>query len=92
MHTCINFDCDICLDSRETNVSLPQSTIANGTLFAHIFVGPDNLQPHIPKNYGRFKIITVPLTKYLPPSTTEFNLVTGEYEVFIALLLNFHNS
>ena len=81
------FNCDICLGSRKTNYRQWDKT-----LIAHIFVGPDNLQPQIPINYGRFKIITVPLTKYLPPSTTEFNLVTGEYEVFIALLLNFHNT
>ncbi len=70
-----------CFLCRESNATLPLSTINNGTLFAHIFVGPDSLLPDQARNYGRFKVITVPLTKYLPPSKTEFNLVTGEYEV-----------
>ena len=68
---------------REINITLPSFTINNGSLFAHIFIGPQDLSPEIPKNYGRFKVISVPLTKYLVPSAVEFNLVTGEYEVFI---------
>lgn len=77
--TCIIF---LILQS-EVNVSLPLSTINNGTLFAHIFIGPSNLSPNVPKNYGKFKVVTVSLTRYHPPTSTEFNLVTGEYEVYL---------
>ncbi len=64
-------------------MSLPLSTINNGTLYGHIFIGPNHLSPQIIKHYAKFKVVTVPLTKYLPPSLAKFNLVTGEYEVCV---------
>ena len=66
---------------RQVNVSLPSSTMNNGSLFAHIFVGPDSLSSEVSKNFAKFKVVTASLTKYLPPSSAQFNLVTGEYEV-----------
>ena len=82
INECIKEQClNILYSIRELNVTIPQSTLNNGTLYAHIFVGPQDKSPEKISNHDKFTIITAPLTKYLIPSAAEFNLVTGEYEV-----------
>ena len=63
------------------NISLPNNVKNNGTLFAHIMLGPKEKSPSHPTHLQYFSTRVVPLTKYRIPSAAKFNLITGEYEV-----------
>ena len=70
---------------REVNVTLPNEVKSNGTLFAHIMLGPKEKSPSRPTHLQYFSTLVVPLTKYRIPSAAKFNLITGEYEVRISM-------
>lgn len=66
---------------REVNVTLPLSTLKNGSLYAHVFLGPKGKSPLRHKDLKHMATVTAPLTKYALPQTSTFNLITGSYEV-----------
>lgn len=66
---------------REVNVTLPLSTLKNGSLYAHVFLGPKGKSPLRHKDLKHMATVTTPLTKYSLPQTSAFNLITGSYEV-----------
>ena len=74
------------LSFSETNVTLPLATLRNGSLYLHVFLGPQGKSLTQSSQHQRISIITVPVTKYLVPSVAEFNLVTGEYEVSLQII------
>ena len=74
------------LSFSETNVTLPLATLRNGSLYLHVFLGPQGKSLTQSSQHQRISIITVPVTKYLVPSAAEFNLVTGEYEVSLQII------
>ena len=80
MHTMFFFNSDV-------NVTLPVSVLHNGTLYAHVFLGPNDLSPLTASHRDKMAVVTVPLTKYLRPSATQFNLVTGDYEVSLTYII-----
>lgn len=73
----------------ETNVTLPLSTLRNGSLYIHVFLGPQGKSLTQSSQRQRISIVTVPVTKYLVASAAEFNLVTGEYEVSLQTIHSF---
>jgi phosphate starvation-inducible membrane PsiE len=64
----------------DTQVTLPLSTLQNGSLYLHAFLGPHGRDIIHPSLRDATTIISTPLTRYRIPSDTEFNLITGEYE------------
>ena len=80
------------IELRDINVTLPHSTLQNGSLYVHVLLGPHgcdlthfSLRDHI-------TIINVPVTRHKIPSATKFNLVTGDYEVTTICTNNLFNS
>lgn len=63
--------------STEVNVTLPLSTLNNGTLYAHVFFGPKGKSPLRHGDREFFSTATVPLTRYATPQSTAFNLISG---------------
>lgn len=74
------------LTHRKLNVTVPFPVLNNGSLYAHVFLGPKGKSPMALLQQSSMASVTVPLTKYLVPSAATFNLVTGDYEVQDALL------
>lgn len=70
---CIFFHSDV-------NVTLPSSTLQNGSLYIHLFLGPANIER---LHSSKLASLSVPITRYKPPSANKFNLLTGDYEVNI---------
>ena len=69
------------ISHRNLNVTIPSSVLNNGSLHAHVFLGPSGKSPTTQSEQSFMASTTVPLTKYLVPSAATFNLFTGEYEV-----------
>ena len=75
---------------REMNVTVPESTRKNGSLYAHVFLGPEGKSPLQYSDRQHMSVVTVPLTKYAVPEASTFNLFTSSFEVCHLLLRNFH--
>ena len=71
--------------SREINVSLPGSTLKNGSLYVHMFLGLKGNSPHYHSNRQRMAAVTSPVTRYAIPESTTFSLLMGEYEVGLVM-------
>lgn len=66
---------------REVNVSLPRSTLNNGSLYVHVFLGPKGKSPLNYADRQYMSAVTAPLTRHAVPETDTFNLITGSSEV-----------
>lgn len=62
---------------REVNVTLPLSTLKNGSLFGHVFLGPSGRSPLLASDRPYLSVSVVPLTRYTIPKDTTFNLLSG---------------
>ncbi|XP_011403233.1 PREDICTED: cleft lip and palate transmembrane protein 1-like protein [Amphimedon queenslandica] len=60
------------------NVTLPNSTLQNGSLYLHLFLGPLSPSEHL--NSNKLTSLSIPLTRYKIPSANRFNLLQGDYE------------
>ena len=67
--------------TREVSVHLPPSTLANGTLYAHVFLAPEGRSPLVATHRPYMSAVVVPLTRYAVPMDTTFNLLSGATEV-----------
>ena len=91
-HTCTSFCSTSRLEApfffpyREVNVSLPQSTLNNGSLYVHVFLGPKGKSPLNYADRQYMSAVTAPLTRYAMPETDTFNLITGSSEVCMHVL------
>ena len=66
-----------CPVRREMNVTIPVSTRKNGSLYVHVFLGPEGKSPLQSSDRQHMSSATVPLTKYSIPEAQAFNLFTG---------------
>lgn len=66
---------------RTINVSLPSSTLKNGSLYAHVYLGPKGKSPLRHGDTTSLSAVVAPLTKYSIPEFNTFNLLTSEVEV-----------
>lgn len=71
--------------AREVQVHLPPSTLANGTLYAHVFLAPEGRSPLMATHRPYMSAVVVPLTRYAVPMDTTFNLLSGATEVQICM-------
>ena len=62
---------------REVNVTLPPSTLRNGTLYGHVFLGPPGRSPLVSTDRPYISTAVVPLTRHAVPLDTTFNLLSG---------------
>ena len=62
---------------RDVNISLPDSTLKNGSLYVHVFLGPKGKSPLRHSDMGDLSSAVVPLTKYAVPQSTVYSLLTG---------------
>ena len=60
-------------------MTLPSKTLHNGTLYAHVYLGPKGKSPLQHQQY--VAAASVPMTRYSVPEITAFNLLSGENEV-----------
>lgn len=67
---------------RQVNVSLPASTLSNGSLYAHVFLGPVGKSPSNMAEREHLSWSSVPLTKYAIPQSTAFNLLSNSNKVW----------
>ena len=66
------------------NVTIPVSTRKNGSLYAHVFLGPEGKSPLHSSDRQHMSLVTVPVTKYAIPEAQTFNLFTGSAKVGIS--------
>lgn len=66
---------------RTLNVSIPSSTLQNGSLYTHVFLGPKGVSPGNKDDRKRMSWSTVPLTKFAVPEATTFSLLGNSDEV-----------
>eukprot|EP00731_Ephydatia_muelleri_P035336 Em0115g4a len=62
--------------TEQINVTLPSKTLHNGTLYAHVYLGPRGKHPV--QHQQHVAAATVPMTRYSVPEVTAFNLLSGE--------------
>lgn len=65
----------------EVNVTLPDSTHRNGSLYAHIFLGPEGKSPLHRNDWQYMSVMSVPITRYAVPEATSYSLLTTMSEV-----------
>ena len=66
---------------REVNVSLPSSTLKNGSLYVHVFLGPKGKSPLRQSDLRDLSATSAPLTRYAIPQSTFYNLLSGTEQV-----------
>lgn len=71
---------------RTLNVTIPSSTLKNGSLYTQVFLGPLGLSPSNQGDRVQLSWSAVPLTKYAIPQSTAFNLLGSSDQVKIHLL------
>ena len=71
---------------RDVNISLPDSTLNNGTLYVHVFLGPKGKSPLRHSDMGDLSAAMAPLTKYAVPQSTVYSLLTGADQGVITYL------
>ena len=65
------------LPLREVNVTLPLSTLKNGSLYGHVFLAPSGRNPLHASDRPYMSVSVVTLTRYAVPKDTTFNLLSG---------------
>ncbi len=76
---------------RTVNVTLPRSTLNNGTLYAHVFIGPKGKSPTTVNDVSVMSLSVAPLTKYSLLQSSSFNLLFDGSKVSIVLLKFFES-
>ena len=59
------------------NVTLPISTLKNGSLYAHVFLTLSGRNPLLASDRPYMSVFVVSLTRYTVPKDTTFNLLSG---------------
>ena len=62
---------------RDVNVTLPISTLKNGSLYAHVFLTLSGRNPLLASDRPYMSVFVVSLTRYTVPKDTTFNLLSG---------------
>ena len=63
--------------TRTVNVTLPKSTLNNGSLYAHVFLGPKGKSPLKSNDVIHMSVGVAPLTQYSLVQASSFNLLFG---------------
>ena len=63
--------------TRTVNVTLPKSTLNNGSLYAHVFLGPKGKSPLKNNDVIHMSVGVAPLTQYSLVQASSFNLLFG---------------
>lgn len=62
-------------------MSLPKSTLNNGSLYVHVFLGPKGKSPLRQNDLQELSVAVVPLTRYAVPQSTVYSLLSGDDQV-----------
>jgi hypothetical protein len=63
--------------TKDVNVTLPISTLKNGSLYAHVFLTLPGRNPLLASDRPYMSVFVVSLTRYAVPKDTTFNLLGG---------------
>ena len=76
---------------REVNISLPKSTLKNGSLYVHVYLGPKGKSPLRHSDMDDLSAAVAPLTRYAIPQSTVYSLLTGSDQSVSNLVKNMHD-